>query len=96
MADHKPASLYFNNVSYALNGRQILSGIQGVAHPGEITAVMGASGAGKTTFLDILARKNKRGQVAGNFYVNGEKVSDSDYKSAVGFVDQEDTISFRR
>ena len=92
MADHKPASLYFQNVSYSLNGKQILSSIQGVAHPGEITAVMGASGAGKTTFLDILARKNKRGQVGGDFYVNGEKVSDADYKNAVGFVDQEDTM----
>jgi ATP-binding cassette subfamily G (WHITE) protein 2 len=92
MTDHKPASLYFENVSYNLNGKQILSGVQGVAHPGEIMAVMGASGAGKTTFLDILARKNKRGTVAGNFYVNGEKVNDTEYKNVVGFVDQDDTM----
>lgn len=92
MTDHKPASLYFEDVSYYLNGKQILSGIQGMAHPGEVMAIMGASGAGKTTFLDILARKNKRGQMSGNFYVNGEKVSDSDYKNVVGFVDQEDTM----
>ncbi|KAK4167257.1 hypothetical protein QBC43DRAFT_256433 [Cladorrhinum sp. PSN259] len=92
MADHKPASLYFQDVNYSLNGKQILSGIQGMAHPGEVTAIMGASGAGKTTFLDILARKNKRGQVSGDFYVNGEKVSDIDYKNGTGFVDQEDTM----
>ncbi|KAH8816463.1 ABC transporter-like protein [Xylogone sp. PMI_703] len=92
MMDHKPASLYFDDVSYTLNGKQILSGIQGVAHPGEIMAIMGASGAGKTTFLDILARKNKRGVTRGNFYVNGEKVSDADYKNVVGFVDQEDNM----
>ncbi len=55
-------------------------------------AIMGASGAGKTTFLDILARKNKRGDVAGEFFVNGEKVQDADYKNVVGFVDQEDTM----
>ncbi|KAH8650547.1 hypothetical protein BGZ60DRAFT_462376 [Tricladium varicosporioides] len=92
MSDHKPASLYFENVCYNLNGKQILTGIQGVAHPGEIMAIMGASGAGKTTFLDILARKNKRGVVEGNFYVNGEKVTDAEYKNVVGFVDQEDTM----
>ncbi|KFY72304.1 hypothetical protein V499_07557 [Pseudogymnoascus sp. VKM F-103] len=92
MADHKPASLYFENVSYTLNGKVILDRIQGVAHPGQIMAIMGASGAGKTTFLDILARKNKRGSVEGNFYVNGEKVSNSDYKNVIGFVDQEDTM----
>jgi ABC-type multidrug transport system ATPase subunit/ABC-type multidrug transport system permease subunit len=92
MTDHKPASLYFNEVSYALNGKQILDNISGVAHPGELMAVMGASGAGKTTFLDILARKNKRGRASGNFYVNGEKVDDTEYKNVVGFVDQEDTM----
>lgn len=92
MADHKPASLYWDTVTYTLNGKTILHGVQGVAHPGEITAIMGASGAGKTSFLDILARKNKRGTVGGNFYVNGEKVSDADFKSVVGFVDQEDTM----
>jgi ABC-type multidrug transport system ATPase subunit len=92
MTDHKPASLYFQNVAYTMNGKQILSGIQGMAHPGEIMAIMGASGAGKTTFLDILARKNKRGDISGEFYVNGEKVDDADYKSVVGFVDQEDTM----
>lgn len=92
MADHKPASLYFENVAYSLNGKQILTGIQGICKPGEVTAIMGASGAGKTTFLDILARKNKRGQVHGDFYVNGEKVTDHDFKNVVGFVDQEDTM----
>lgn len=92
MTDHKPASLYFENVSYDLNGKRILNHIQGMAHPGEVMAIMGASGAGKTTFLDILARKNKRGTVTGDFYVNGEKVADAEYKNVVGFVDQEDTM----
>jgi ABC-type multidrug transport system ATPase subunit len=92
MADHKPAVLQFENVSYHLNGKQILQDIQGVAQPGQLMAIMGASGAGKTTFLDILARKNKRGVVGGNFYVNGEKVVDSEYRSVVGFVDQDDTM----
>lgn len=92
MADHKPATLYFDEVAYTLSGKNILSNIQGICHPGEVTAIMGASGAGKTTFLDILARKNKRGQVFGNFFVNGEKVSDVNYKNVVGFVDQEDTM----
>ncbi|KAJ5671512.1 ABC transporter G family member [Penicillium longicatenatum] len=92
LAEHRPASLYWDNVSYYLNGKEILSGIQGASTPGQITAIMGASGAGKTTFLDILARKNKRGAVHGNFFVNGEKISDNDYKSMIGFVDQEDTM----
>ncbi|KAL8941142.1 MAG: hypothetical protein Q9216_002407 [Gyalolechia sp. 2 TL-2023] len=92
MAEHKPASLQFENVSYQLNGKQILSGVQGIALPGQIMAIMGASGAGKTTFLDILARKNKRGTTKGNFCVNGEKILDNEYRSVIGFVDQDDTM----
>lgn len=71
MVDHKPMSLQFENVSYNLKGKQILTGLCGISSPGQITAVMGASGAGKSTFLDILARKNKRGIVTGQMYVNG-------------------------
>ena len=92
MVDHKPASLQFENVSYQLNGKQILTGVRGMAQPGQLMAIMGASGAGKTTFLDILARKNKRGSISGDFFVNGEKVIDSEFKSVIGFVDQEDTM----
>ncbi|KAF1975456.1 hypothetical protein BU23DRAFT_529954 [Bimuria novae-zelandiae CBS 107.79] len=92
MADHKPASLTFENVSYQLKGKQILTGITGAVHPGELLAIMGASGAGKTTFLDILARKNKIGVTGGNFYLNGEQVRDDEFRSVIGFVDQEDTM----
>jgi ABC-type multidrug transport system ATPase subunit len=92
LADHKPAALYFEDVSYRLNGKEILSGISGAVHPGELMAIMGASGAGKTTFLDILARKNKKGTAQGNFYLNGERVLDEDFKAVIGFVDQEDTM----
>lgn len=92
MADHRPATLHFEHVSYAVNGKQILNGVQGAVRPGELLAIMGASGAGKTTFLDILARKNKKGTSQGDFYVNGERISDSDFRSAIGFVDQDDIM----
>ncbi|KAK5676459.1 FAD-dependent urate hydroxylase [Elasticomyces elasticus] len=92
LADHKPAALYFDNVSYNLKGKQILTGITGAVHPGELLAIMGASGAGKTSFLDIMARKKKRGVVSGDFWLNGEKVTDDEFRSVIGFVDQEDTM----
>lgn len=92
ISNHEPAALHFENVSYALNGKPILSDIQGSVPPGQVMAILGASGAGKTTFLDILARKNKRGSVQGNFYVNGEPIGNEKYRRLVGFVDQEDTM----
>ena len=92
MTDHKPAALQFQGVGYELNGKRILNDVSGSVNPGQVMAIMGASGAGKTTFLDILARKNKRGTIGGSIYVNGENVSDNDFKSVIGFVDQEDAM----
>ncbi|KAG8929386.1 hypothetical protein FRC03_008981 [Tulasnella sp. 419] len=93
MTDHIPASLHFSNISYTLPGTSpILDSISGSVKSGQILAIMGASGAGKSTCLDILARRSKRGTVGGEIRVNGRLVKDSEYKKVVGFVDQEDTL----
>ncbi|KAF8176209.1 hypothetical protein K438DRAFT_81241 [Mycena galopus ATCC 62051] len=92
MNDHVPATLHFSNVSYTLGSRVLLDNISGTIKPGQVCAIMGASGAGKSTFLDILARKAKRGQVAGTAYVNGREVANAAFKAVSGFVDQEDTL----
>lgn len=92
MTDHVPASLHFKDITYTLGHRKILDNISGCVKPGQVMAIMGASGAGKSTFLDILARKNKRGQVGGTTLVNGREVADAQFKKVVGYVDQEDTL----
>jgi hypothetical protein len=70
----------------------ILQNIQGMVKEGQVMAIMGGSGAGKTTFLDILARKNKRGVVSGEIRVNGQVMGLEEYRSIIGYVDQEDTL----
>jgi ABC-type multidrug transport system ATPase subunit len=92
MTDHVPASLHFSDISYTLGNRQILDGISGCVKPGQIMAIMGASGAGKSTFLDILAKKDKKGSITGTTLVNGREVSDNEFRKVVGYVDQEDTL----
>jgi ABC-type multidrug transport system fused ATPase/permease subunit len=64
----------------------VLKDIKGFVCPGEILAIMGGSGAGKTTFLDILAKKNKRGTISGDISVNGKKMAIQEYKSIIGYV----------
>ncbi|RMZ87504.1 hypothetical protein DV736_g5264, partial [Chaetothyriales sp. CBS 134916] len=92
MVNHKPMALQFESISYHLKGKELLSNVSGIAHPGQIMAIMGASGAGKSTFLDILARKNKRGTTTGSVYVSGEKILDHEYRNVIGYVDQEDSL----
>ncbi|KAK9708293.1 FAD-dependent urate hydroxylase [Basidiobolus ranarum] len=92
MDNHTPTALMFRGVNYVVGKKQVLNNVHGIVKPGQVMAIMGASGAGKTTFLDILARKNKSGLVTGDIFVNGRIVSDSQFKRVVGYVDQEDTL----
>jgi ABC-type multidrug transport system ATPase subunit len=85
MANHIPAELLFQDISYYIGDKQVLHSIHGVVKPGEVMAIMGGSGAGKTTFLDILARKNKAGRIRGKTLVNGYLVDDETFKSVVGY-----------
>ena len=54
-----------------------------------MTAILGASGAGKTTTLDIIAGFEKLGKVRGKILLNGAPLPDS-YRYLVGYVLQED------
>ncbi|PWN42701.1 hypothetical protein IE81DRAFT_119342 [Ceraceosorus guamensis] len=92
LKEHVPAALHFENVGYSISERTVLDGITGCVKPGQVMAIVGASGAGKSTFLDILADRNKRGATHGDVLVNGRRISSADYKRVVGFVDQEDCL----
>jgi ABC-type multidrug transport system ATPase subunit len=41
--------------------KKILQNVSGVARPGEVLAIMGASRAGKSTFLNMLLFRNMQG-----------------------------------
>ncbi|PWN48384.1 hypothetical protein IE53DRAFT_200044 [Violaceomyces palustris] len=92
MKDHVPATLHWEGVSYRVGQKALLENNSGSVKPGEVLAIVGASGAGKTTFLDLLARRNKRGTSSGTVLVNGRTIADNDFKRIVGWVDQEDLL----
>ncbi|KAG3126008.1 hypothetical protein PC128_g27279 [Phytophthora cactorum] len=55
---------------------ELLKGINGFAVPGTITALMGSSGAGKTTLMDVIAGRKTSGKITGKILLNGYEAND--------------------
>ncbi|KAL5753397.1 hypothetical protein ACOSQ2_023904 [Xanthoceras sorbifolium] len=64
-------------VSKGKNGSHlILQGLTGYAEPGEVLAIMGPSGSGKSSLLDAMAgRLSSNTQQSGDILINGLKVT---------------------
>jgi ABC-type multidrug transport system ATPase subunit len=56
-----------------------------------LLVLMGASGAGKTTLMDVLALRKNLGKWSGQIKVDGRPL-DSSYRRLVGYVEQFDTL----
>lgn len=72
--------------------KHLLRCVTGKIKPGRITAVMGPSGAGKTTFLSALAGKAIGCRMTGLILINGKNESIHSYKKIIGFVPQDDIV----
>ncbi|KAH9031530.1 ABC-2 type transporter-domain-containing protein [Lactarius pseudohatsudake] len=68
---------------------QLLNNVYGCVKPGTLTALMGASGAGKTTCLDVLAQRKNFGVVVGDILVNG-RPPDADFARGTAYAEQMD------
>ncbi|XP_035724544.1 ATP-binding cassette sub-family G member 1-like isoform X1 [Vespa mandarinia] len=93
-----PFFLNFQDISYnrresalARERKTILRNISGDFRPGELTAIMGASGAGKTTLMDILA-----GFITSSFdgsvIVNGTERNLVKFRRSSTYIMQDDNM----
>ncbi|XP_058204605.1 ABC transporter G family member 28-like isoform X2 [Rhododendron vialii] len=74
------------------NNKHLLRCVTGKIVPGRITAVMGPSGAGKTTFLSALVGKTVGCKMTGSILINGKNESICSYRKIIGFVPQDDIV----
>lgn len=71
--------------------KHILKDVCGVAYPGELLVIMGASGAGKTTLLNTLTFRSARGlSASGLMAANGQRISPGVLTSRMAYVQQDD------
>ena len=85
----------FNNVSfkYIKNGKDVLKNISFTAKHGKTIALVGLSGAGKTTLINLIPRFYNVSQ--GNITIDGNQLNEIELKSLrsqISIVPQEDII----
>jgi ABC-type multidrug transport system fused ATPase/permease subunit len=84
----------FRNISFSYPNRsETLSGVSFDIHKGEIIALIGQSGAGKTTIADILLRLVD--PTSGSIVVDGMDVQDislHEWRSHIGYVPQDSIL----
>ncbi|KAH7619174.1 hypothetical protein Ndes2526B_g06126 [Nannochloris sp. 'desiccata'] len=83
----------FRNLRFSVPGKEILKGISGHCRAGRILAILGQSGAGKSTFLDILAcNPTPGGKIEGEVLVDGIPRRASQFRKAACYVMQRDVL----
>ncbi|RHY86960.1 hypothetical protein DYB37_011229 [Aphanomyces astaci] len=92
-----PVTLAFQNLHYFVPNPtkgepdlELLKGVSGYALPGTVTALMGSSGAGKTTLMDVIAGRKTGGKIVGDILLNGYAASDLAIRRCTGYCEQMD------
>lgn len=90
-ADREKGTLVFDRVTFRYPGAEtpVLSDISFTARPGEVTAVIGGTGSGKSTLVNLIPRFYD--VTEGSIRVNGvdsQDVPQEELRSKIGFVPQ--------
>eukprot|EP01018_Ginkgo_biloba_P002639 Gb_30095 [translate_table: standard] len=72
---------------------QLLRGVTGAFRPGVLTALMGVSGAGKTTLMDVLAGRKTGGYIEGDVQISGFPKKQETFARISGYCEQNDIHS---
>ncbi|XP_024867190.1 protein scarlet isoform X1 [Temnothorax curvispinosus] len=84
-------SVYAMDQNRRTVSKQLINNVRGVVRPGELTAILGGSGAGKSSLMTALAFRAESGIVVhGDVRVNGISASSSYMRRHSGFMHQED------
>ncbi len=87
--DHDHRLFDASNVTVLVDGRAVLSAIDFTLHPGERVAVVGANGAGKSTFLRLLAGEEQPASGTIRRLGLGERAGAFDLRGKLGVVSPE-------
>ncbi|CAA3033443.1 ABC transporter G family member 32-like [Olea europaea subsp. europaea] len=102
----QPLAMSFSNIKYYVDvplelkqqgvledKLQLLNNITGAFRPGVLTALVGESGAGKTTLMDVLAGRKTGGFIEGSINISGHPKKQETFARISGYCEQNDIHS---
>uniref|UniRef100_A0A0E0BY04 ABC transporter domain-containing protein n=1 Tax=Oryza meridionalis TaxID=40149 RepID=A0A0E0BY04_9ORYZ len=102
----QPLSMCFKNINYYVDvpaelksqgivedRLQLLIDVTGAFRPGILTALVGVSGAGKTTLMDVLAGRKTGGLIEGSITISGYPKNQETFTRISGYCEQNDVHS---
>eukprot|EP00262_Sarcandra_glabra_P012496 TRINITY_DN323_c0_g1_i1.p1 TRINITY_DN323_c0_g1~~TRINITY_DN323_c0_g1_i1.p1 ORF type:complete len:1461 (-),score=277.38 TRINITY_DN323_c0_g1_i1:266-4648(-) len=102
----QPLCLVFDHVNYYVDmpaemksqgieesRLQLLRDVSGTFRPGILTALVGVSGAGKTTLMDVLAGRKTGGYIEGSIIISGYPKNQATFARVSGYCEQNDIHS---
>ncbi|GAB2284885.1 transcription factor [Dionaea muscipula] len=102
----QPLSIAFDEIRYSVDmppemkaqgvaedKLELLKGVNGAFRPGVLTALMGVSGAGKTTLMDVLAGRKTGGYIDGTIKISGYPKKQETFARISGYCEQADIHS---
>nr|GEW22877.1 pleiotropic drug resistance protein 1-like [Tanacetum cinerariifolium] len=102
----EPHCITFDDIKYSVDMPQemkdqgvtedrlvLLKNLSGAFRPGVLTALMGVSGAGKTTLMDVLAGRKTGGLIEGDVRISGYPKNQETFARISGYCEQNDIHS---
>jgi ATP-binding cassette subfamily C protein len=86
-------SARFEHIAFSYPGREVMHDVSMEIRAGEVTTVIGPSGAGKTTIADVLVGLNKPS--SGEIYIDGTPLPEADlsqWRSRIGYIPQDNIL----
>lgn len=85
-------SLFNFKFTYSINKKIVLRNVEGTIPNNSLTCILGKSGAGKTSLIEILSGRSHDGIITGTIKFNSKDINIDELREKIGYVHQDNLL----